>query len=75
MVTVLGTEHGPSEMERRYCELLVGREDEKSKGFLAALNGMVTVLRTEHGPSEIDSRYCEPLVRREEGKGKVFYRH
>jgi hypothetical protein len=32
-------------MERRYCELLVGREEEKSKGPLAALNGMVTVLR------------------------------
>jgi hypothetical protein len=31
-------------MERRYCELLVGQEEGKGKGFLAARNGMVTVL-------------------------------
>jgi hypothetical protein len=31
-------------MERRYCELLVGQEEGKGKGVLAALNGMVTVL-------------------------------
>jgi hypothetical protein len=39
-----GTEYGPSEMERRYCELLVRQEEGKGKGVLAALNGMVTVL-------------------------------
>jgi hypothetical protein len=30
-------------MERRYCELLVRREEGNGKGVLAALNGMLTV--------------------------------
>jgi hypothetical protein len=62
---------GFAAVERRYCELLVGREEGKGKGVLAALNGMVTVLGgTEHGPSEMERRYCELLVGQEEGKGK-----
>jgi hypothetical protein len=51
IITVLGTLHGPSEMDLRYCELFVGRELGKGKGVLATLNGMVTVLGTEHRPS------------------------
>jgi hypothetical protein len=39
-----GIKHGPSEMERRYCELLVRQEEGKGKGVLVVLNGMVTVL-------------------------------
>jgi hypothetical protein len=61
---------GFAAVERRYCELLVGREEGKGKGVLAGLNGMATVLGTEHGPSEMERRYCELLVGREEGKGK-----
>jgi hypothetical protein len=38
MITVLGNEHGPPEMEKRYFELLVGQEEGRGKGVLAALN-------------------------------------
>jgi hypothetical protein len=46
MVTVLGgTEHGPPEMERRYCEMFVEQEEGKGKGVLAGMKGMETLLR------------------------------